>query len=153
MKKRRKVLLLCILMAVTVFTTLVVIYFPKTTPIPNELIGVWITSSPKYAKRFFAIKKDSLIFGTSKLLNDHGIISKINKTVQDESILYAIDYESGQDGKQQFSFFYDPVNRTIRFKNKKQTEWKKIKGDSYELWLKHWWGNGVRPGNDTEKKS
>lgn len=143
MKKRSKVVLLCILIVVTVFTTLAVIYSAKTTPIPDDLIGVWNTSSPKYAQRFFEIKKHVLVFGTGKTMSDYGAISKVNKAVQDKNVLYTIYYESDQGGEQQFSFFYDAIDGgTIKFKNLKQIKWTKFQGNAYDFWYKHCWEKG-----------
>ena len=138
MKKWSRAVLLCVLMVGTV------IYFEKTAPISDDLIGVWITPSPEYAERFFKITKDLLFFGNGKILSDYGIISKVNKAVQDKNILYTIYYTSDQGVEQQFSFFYDLMDGgTIRFKNQKQIEWTKLKGDSDDWLLKHWQKNGV----------
>ena len=131
MKKKSKVLLLCVLIIVTVFTALAAIYSQKTTPIPDDLIGTWSTLSPQYAKRFFQIQKHVLVFGTGETMSDYGAISKVKKAVQDENVLFTIYYESDQGGEQQFSFFYDAVDGgTIRFKNLQKIKWTRFQDDS-----------------------
>ena len=47
----------------------------KKTAVPDDLIGVWETTAPTYADRFFEIKTDEVIFGTGegklRHLSDH----------------------------------------------------------------------------------
>ncbi len=135
MQKRRKKLILCILIVVTVFSTLAIIKFTKTTPIPDDLIGMWVTSNPEYSSRYFGIKKDHLVFGNGQLLSDYGHISTFKKAVQDNCILYIVYYKDDQREKQQISFYYEPIDGgAIRFKNRKQIKWTKFKGDLSD-WL------------------
>lgn len=39
---------------------------PEPLPLPSELVGVWKTSSPRYAERSFEVRADWVIFGTGR---------------------------------------------------------------------------------------
>ena len=96
--------------------------------VPEDLIGVWETTSPAYADRFFEIKAKEIIFGTGGGKFDAYPITKIRikKDRQEQKTLYLICYKN-MDGKvYKFFFYYDPANQgTIRFKNQKEMVWTK----------------------------
>jgi hypothetical protein len=96
--------------------------------VPEDLIGVWETTSPAYADRFFEIKAKEIIFGTGGEKFDTYPITKIRieKDRQEQKTLYLICYKN-MDGKvYKFFFYYDPANQgTIRFKNQKEMVWTK----------------------------
>lgn len=93
---------------------------------PSDLVGVWKTSDPKYAGRFFEIKRDVVIFGTGEGNADIHTIFKIEKVREAAGILYTIFYVN-RDGRQDgFSFYYDPANRgVIRLKHQRTIAWMK----------------------------
>ena len=127
MKKKSKVKFIGILMLTPVPAILFFIYCAKTQPIPDYLIGVWTTSSPKYVECFFEIKKEAVIFGTGMKKYDFGIISKVTSVIQDKRLLYTIHYKNNRKDKLQFSFYYEAADKKIiRFKNQKQIEWTKL---------------------------
>jgi hypothetical protein len=99
----------------------------RNTPV-QDLLGVWRTTAPAYADRFFEIKTDEVIFGTAEGKFDTYPITKI-KIEQDpneKGTLYVICYKNIEGQEYKFSFYYDPANQgTIRFKNQKQMVWSK----------------------------
>ena len=98
----------------------------RPTPLPDELVGVWTTSHPKYADRYLDLTKATIIFGTGKESIDTNFISNVEKTLQDKAILYTIYFHRVGGPEDKVSFYYDPANGgIIRFKNQKHIDWKK----------------------------
>ncbi|MBW2039487.1 MAG: hypothetical protein JRI46_07830 [Deltaproteobacteria bacterium] len=119
---------------VLVVLVILIIFFgcqcEKNRSVPNDLIGMWKTSAPKYADRLFEFKKDAVIFGTGEGNFDTYAITniEIEKIREEKGILYTIYYENREGEEYKFSFYYYPENRgVIRFKNQKQIMWTKEK--------------------------
>jgi hypothetical protein len=94
--------------------------------VPEDLIGVWETTSPSYADRPFEITPREVVFGTGENTFDTYPISKIKKEEdpKERKTLYIICYKNIERQEYKFSFYYDPANQgTIRFKNQKQMVW------------------------------
>ena len=85
-------------------------------------------SEPKYADRFFELKKDAIIFGTGGDNVDTYPIASIERTRDEEGLLYNIHYLNRHRQRYTFSIYYDPTNHgVIRFKNQKHFTWTKEK--------------------------
>jgi hypothetical protein len=96
--------------------------------VPDELIGVWETTTSAYADRFFEIKTDEIIFGTGEETFDTYPITKmiLEKDRVEQKTLYTICYKNMEGQEYKFSFYHDPANQgTIRFKNQKEMVWAK----------------------------
>ena len=103
----------------------------KKTTAPEDLIGVWETSAPKYEDRFFEIKKDEIVFGTGQGTLDSHAIKKVEtgKIRGEEGILYTVSYKNQEGLEDKFSFYYHPEKGgTIRFKNQEKIVWTKRRG-------------------------
>ena len=95
---------------------------------PDHLIGVWETTTPAYADRFFEINTREVIFGTGEGKFDTYPITKIKieEDRKEQKTLYIICYKNTARQEYKFSFYYDPANQgTIRFKNQKEMVWTK----------------------------
>jgi hypothetical protein len=95
--------------------------------VPEDLIGVWETTSPSYADRPFEITAGEVIFGIGEGKFDAYPIAKI-KTEKDpaQKTLYIIYYKNMGGKEYKFSFYYDPANRgKIQFKNQQEMVWTK----------------------------
>jgi uncharacterized lipoprotein YehR (DUF1307 family) len=100
----------------------------RKTTVPGDLIGVWKTTAPTYADRFFEIKTDKVIFGTGEGKFDTYPITKIKteKDREEQGTLYTICYKNIEGQEYKFSFYHDPANQgTIRFKNQTEMVWAK----------------------------
>ena len=100
----------------------------RKTTIPEDLIGVWETTAPTYADRFFEITTRDVIFGTGENTSDTYPITKIKieKDPVEQKTLYIICYKNMEGQEYKFSFYYDSANQgTIRFKNQKEMVWTK----------------------------
>jgi hypothetical protein len=98
----------------------------KKTAVPDDLIGVWETTAPTYADRFFEITTRDVIFGTGGNTSDTYPITKIKieKDPVEQKTLYIIYYKNTAGQEYKFSFYYDSANQgTIRFKNQKEMVW------------------------------
>jgi hypothetical protein len=96
--------------------------------VPDELIGVWETTAPTYADRFFEITVGEVMFGTGEEKFDTYPIKKIKieKDFKEQKAYYIIYYKNVEGQEYKFSFYYDPANQgTIRFKNQKEMVWTK----------------------------
>ena len=92
--------------------------------VPDELVGVWKTTSPRYQDRFFEISEDLVVFGTGGRNTEAHPIVSISEALEDERLLYAISYESAEGEESEFSFYYDPAGSgVIRFKNQQDMAW------------------------------
>jgi hypothetical protein len=112
------------------FITLVMLFFAlqcsKIKTAPDDLIGVWKTSDPKYEDRFFEVDRSTITFGKGGGDSDtHSITSiEIEKGDEARGNLYTIAYKDKEGQKFTFLIYYNPANQgTIRFKNQDQIEW------------------------------
>jgi hypothetical protein len=96
--------------------------------VPEDLIGVWETTSPAYADRPFEITTREIIFGIGEdKFNAYRITKmKIEKDLKEQRPLYTICYKNTAGQIYKFPFYYDPTNQgTIRFKNHREMVWTK----------------------------
>ena len=104
--------------------------------IPDELLGVWQTSEPKYDGCFFKIGKNSIIFlNKYELSIDSNIISKteIVPPEGEQHTLYTIYYYKEGEEEYQFSFYYYPEEGgSIYLKNQIEIKWQKTDAQSIE---------------------
>ena len=92
--------------------------------VPDELVGVWKTTSPRYEDRFFEISEDLIVLGTGGRNTEAHRILSIREALEDERLLYAISYESAEGEEYGFFFYYDPAGSgVIRFKNQQNMAW------------------------------
>ena len=117
----------CILLALTIFVSFFGCQLKEPATLPDELLGVWKTSAPRYKDCFFELTKDTITFANTDLDNiDVNSISKIEKIHKEKGILYTIHYENREGQEYKFFFYYDPSRGgTIRFKNQEGIEWRK----------------------------
>ena len=113
--------------AVVLTAVLLVLHSRDNEFLPDDLLGHWTTSAPKYTDRFLELSEVAVIFGTGKDNIDVNFISSVDKQVEGGSTMYTIQYHNlnGMDG--QLSFYWDPSEKVIRLKNQKRIIWKKAK--------------------------
>ena len=115
-----------IVMGIAIFVAFLVFFPEKPTPLPDELFGVWTTPHPKYVDRYVDFTKATIIFGTGKGSADTNFISNVERTLQDNTILYTVYFHRAGGPEDKVSFYYDSENGGLmRFKNQKHIEWKK----------------------------
>jgi len=124
---KNKMKLTWIFVAAVVLTAVLVLRSRDNELLPDDLVGRWTTSAPKYTDRFLELNKVSVVFGTGEDNIDVNFISSVDKRVEGGSTLYTIKYRDpkGMDG--QVSFYWDPTEEVIRLKNQKRIVWEKVK--------------------------
>ena len=96
---------------------------PYSTTLPSELVGVWKTSAPKYADRYFELRSDMIVFGTGGGTVSRHVIKRIEEAREGDQTLYTIFYTEDET-KYQWSFYYDPVHgKSIRLKPQASIVW------------------------------
>lgn len=123
-KSKRK--LLWLLGAVAIYGIFVMSQnWPKPQNVPDELVGTWRTSDPKYADRSFEIDIVTINFGTGEGTVTTGFIQKVEAVPEGRRTLYTITYV--EDGKEELcSFYYTSAKeKTIVFKNQPNINWTK----------------------------
>jgi major membrane immunogen (membrane-anchored lipoprotein) len=100
----------------------------KIAAVPENLIGLWGTSDPKYADRTFEITRNEIIFQTGENTFDTYSIKSLEmeKATGKEISLYTINYKNKEGLKYKLSFYYNPAGQgEIRHKNQPKMVWTK----------------------------
>ena len=93
--------------------------------IPDAFVGIWKTTAPNYAGRFFQITKDVVVFSIGDEQTDMHPITNVEFLREEGRSLYTISYLSHEGQEHEFSFYYDPADDgLIRFKNQQDMVWK-----------------------------
>jgi hypothetical protein len=93
---------------------------------PNELVGVWTTSDPKYADRFLKIDRDAITFGTGEGNFETYAITKMKKGAEVQDMLYTIYYEDEAGDTYTLAMYYSPERGgVLRLKNQREIIWTK----------------------------
>jgi hypothetical protein len=98
--------------------------------LPPELVGVWMSSAPRFKDHTLELSKEFIVFTSGKFQNfiNVNFILKVDRKPERNHIFYIIHYENIHDQKFKFSFYYYPKKGgVIRLKNQMDTEWKKVK--------------------------
>jgi len=115
------------LAALAVLIVVFIVNCGKTPTVPDGLIGVWKTASPKYAGTFFELTRTSIRFGTKEeTVNTFAItnIKKAKKKAEEEWTLYTIYYVAQEGMEYEFPIYFLPEgNGIIRFKNQMDIVW------------------------------
>ncbi len=91
--------------------------------VPDKLVGLWATSTPKYADRYFEFTKKTIIFRVGE--EDIGIhkIKDFEKFRDGEETWYTFTYLNLGE-KYKLSFSYDPAdNGVIAIANQNGIQW------------------------------
>ncbi len=96
----------------------------RTTVLPDEIVGTWRTTDPRYAETILDIGKTSLVFGTVDNSSTSHTIERVEQEDFDLAKLYTVHYRD-EGGLNELSFFYVPVDGLIRFKNQRSLAWRR----------------------------
>ncbi len=119
-------------MIAAIFASLLVIQCDEPDPLPDALVGRWVTEEPKYADRFFELTKNVVVFGKGYEYLDIRRIRRVVESQTSGGALYSITYANDKGKEYRFSFYYEPKDGgVIRFKNQMQIKWTKG-GNLYE---------------------
>jgi hypothetical protein len=100
----------------------------KSLTVPDDLIGVWGTSDPKYTDRTFEITRNAVIFQIDGGNFNTYPIKKIEveSASQQGGDLYIIHYKILEGKLYKFSFYYNQTGKgEIIYKNQPEMVWTK----------------------------
>lgn len=127
-KGRTKTAVLAAVAVASVLLLTAIYWRPPNQKIPEQLVGEWRTSNPKYSDRQLDITYGSISFTTGKGTVSTGFIKEI-KTVQEGArTLYTVVYDL-EGTPNELSFYYEIGKANvgvIRFKNQQEMIWTKI---------------------------
>lgn len=123
--KRTRVPLLVAAAAILVVSGVMAAMPKGSDPFPEALMGVWESTSERYAERSFELQLDHIIFqqGVDQFTS-HPVTGMNMKSDEGGSKLYTVLYDNA-GAEYQFSFVYQPDEALIRFKNQPQVKWYK----------------------------
>jgi hypothetical protein len=115
------------IIGVVLFILVSVILLPRffhNRDLPEELNGVWETSSEKYADRYFLLDKNAVGFDTGDGNVEWYEITHVTETREKNTKLYTIEFQQVGGTLFRRLLFFDPSNGgKIRFKNQPGIEW------------------------------
>ena len=87
----------------------------KMQSVPDELQGVWKTSEPGYADRFFELRHNTFIFGLDNGELDSYTINylKMKSDRDSKSTVYTFYYEDEEGEEYILSMFYYPKDNGV----------------------------------------
>jgi hypothetical protein len=98
----------------------------KTKTIPEELLGTWKTSDPKYADTYLELKRDTIVFGLAEGPPKVHSVLAVEKSREKGNLLYGIEYQGEERESYKFSFYYDASGGgTLQWKNQPGIAWTK----------------------------
>ena len=117
-----------IVIAITLLAALIGCGRERTKSVPDELIGVWRTTAPKYADRFLKLTRTAIIFGTGGEDSYTRTVVAAEKSRLDGDTLYTVFYADAE-GEYRFAFYYESLGGgVIRYKNQRAIAWTRQKG-------------------------
>ena len=101
---------------------------PASRLVPQNLVGEWVSSDPRYDDRVFEIDPVSVNFGTPGAKVSVGFIKSVTSEADGPRTLYTISYVVDKLPSR-MSFYYDTRNgESIYFKNRQTVFWTKRPG-------------------------
>ena len=95
--------------------------------VPDDLIGVWKTSAPKYADTFVELTRTTIAFGAGEKGTHLRSVVKVTKERNEGGLLYTVFYTDPEGQEYTFAFYYDPADGMLRWKNQRTIAWMKAK--------------------------
>ena len=95
----------------------------------DSLLGIWKTTAPRYAGRFFELATDIVVFGTGDGGAEVHSIATVEAVPEDQLRLYTVWYRAGETEESDqlaFRFYHDPVQNLITLKHQEDIPWTNI---------------------------
>jgi hypothetical protein len=92
--------------------------------LPDEILGTWRTTDPRYAQTVLDIGRTTLTFGTVDRGTTSHAIARVEEDELDRAVLYTVHYRD-EGGVNELSFFYTPIDSVIRFRNQRSLTWRR----------------------------
>jgi hypothetical protein len=127
-KRRTNTTVLAAIMVAFVVLLMALYWRPPNRKVPEQLVGEWRTSDPKYSDRQLDITYASISFTTGDGTVSTGFIKEIKAVQNGASTLYTVVYDL-EGTSNELSFYYEMGSAkvgVIRFKNQQAMIWTKI---------------------------
>jgi hypothetical protein len=96
--------------------------------VPDNLVGVWRTDTPKYSGRSLELTPELLIINTGPDERTFYGVLAVDEELRSKNTFYSIHYVSDEREVFQLSFFYAPQKRgTIQFEHQPEVVWTREK--------------------------
>ena len=98
----------------------------EPVPVPDELIGVWVTDDVRYEGRFLKLEAQKIHFGLGGDQASENPIINVETTREDGKSIYRIHYLSPEGLEYSQTLYYEPSSGEMRYKNRPSVVWKKV---------------------------
>jgi hypothetical protein len=96
----------------------------RTKTVPDELVGIWKSSAPKYADTFIELTKTTITFGAGEAGSHVRSVVGVEKAREEGNALYTVFYVDAQGVEYKLAFYYEPGNGGVmRWKNQQSIAW------------------------------
>jgi hypothetical protein len=101
--------------------------FFQDREVPEELLGVWETLSPRYEDCSIEFESGKVIFQNGLHYLNVNSITNVKKSTDDDKTLYHIYYKDNDGQGYKLSLFYleTPNRAELRFKHQEEITWLK----------------------------
>ncbi len=96
----------------------------RTEELPDEIVGSWRTTDPRYAETLLDIGRTTLVFGTADSSSTSHTIERVEQEDLELARLYTVHYRD-EGGLNELSFFYIAIDSVIRFRNQRSLVWRR----------------------------
>lgn len=99
---------------------------PTRDPVPEQLIGLWHTSTVTHAGSTMDISQHVVVFSSDRGVNLRCRILGLKSFLEKGQTVYQLSYEDQYKNDYELYLLYDPADGGImRLKNQPQLEWKR----------------------------
>lgn len=119
-------LFLLVVLATMSSALLVACATEEPVPVPDELIGVWVTDDVRYEGRFLKLEAQKIHFGLGGDQASENPIINVETTLEDGTSIYRIHYLSPEGLEYSQTLYYEPRSGEMRYKNRPSVIWKKV---------------------------
>ena len=118
-----------IVVALAILASLIGCGPERTKTVPDELVGTWKTSAPKYADAYIEMSRTTITFGAGEAGSYVRSVSSVEKVREGGNTLYTVFYVDAQGVEYKLAFYYEPGNGgAMRWKNQQSIAWARQKG-------------------------
>lgn len=92
---------------------------------PEELVGVWRTSTPPYADRYMELTPQQVKFGSDIEGGTAHLVDEVREVSTSKNREFEIQYLSAEGLEYHLSLNYSSSDQIVRLKNQPQMAWRR----------------------------
>jgi hypothetical protein len=98
----------------------------QTATVPEELVGVWITSDAKYAGRHLALTDKTVVIGKGEAGETGHTVNTVDQSAKGDTTIYTITYQD-EGGVRELGLRYLPGGKPrVTLLNQPQMIWRRV---------------------------